>query len=315
MNSAFKRPEWSEWGYWLVSQLSSLTNKMETNPKLTVHLTHDVDRVNPYDVMGLIRRLLVPTRGVADSVYARLKDFAEWIANAGSFHDCIEKIMAAEARVGAKATYFMMSGPYSLRRIGSRTEDCRRSFRFNKIVRCADRYGHRIGLHGCAYSLDRDDYSRQQAAISEAVGTEVTWHRNHYLRWDPDTSPARLREAGFRVDSTVGFNSFQGFRAGLAWPYELWDFTEDTPAGVLEIPMVFMDAAGIIINGDETWEALYRQMEAAAQVGGEVAVNFHPDYFLGHPEVLEKYQTFLEWLAQQGAELQSCEPRRSTRFT
>ena len=308
----FKRPEWSEWGCRLASQLAHSTTKMEVKPKLTVHLTHDVDRVNPYDVMGLTRRLLVPTRGVDNTASARLKDFGRWIANARSFHDCIEKIMAIEANVSAKATYFMMSGPYSFHRIGARTEDCRRSSRFKKIVKYAARYGHRIGLHGCAYSLDRDDYPRQQTAISEAVGYDVTWHRNHYLMWNPDTSPARLRGAGFRVDSTVGFNSLQGFRAGLAWPYELWDFTEDSPAGVMEIPMVFMDAAGVIIKGDETWEALYRQMEAAAQVGGEVAVNFHPDYFLGHPQVLENYRAFLDWLVQQGAERQSHEPRCNT---
>jgi peptidoglycan/xylan/chitin deacetylase (PgdA/CDA1 family) len=308
----FKRPEWSEWGLRLAGQLPPPTTEMEKKPKLTVHLTHDVDRVNPYDPMGLIRRLLVPTRGVADGVYARLRDFAQWMANAGSFHDCIEKIMAAEARVGARATYFMMSGPYSFRKTGARTGDCRKSRRFARIVRMAQAHGHRIGLHGCAYSLERRDYARQSEAIAQVTGQPVTWHRNHYLVWDAQTSPGRLRQGGVQVDSTVGFNTMQSFRAGLAWPYELWDFTQDAPAGVMEIPMVFMDAAGVIIKGDETWEALYRQIEITAQVGGEVAVNFHPDYFLGHPQVLENYQAFLEWLAQRGAERQSHEPRCNT---
>gem|GEM_PF-3411008 len=292
-------PDLSEWGLDIGRKLG-LTSQRQ----FTVHLTHDVDRVHPLDPMGLLRRLLVPTRGIADTLSARGADFLGWIKNSSGFGAVIERIMAAEQDAGARATYFCMSGPYSFRKIGARTGDCRRSRRMAEIIHLAKRYGHRIGLHGCAYSLEQADYSRQRQALSQTTGHVIDWHRNHYLVWNHHKSPGMLDKSGFRVDSTVGFNSLQAFRAGLAWPYRLWDHVADRASDIIELPMVFMDAAGVIIERPgPAWDDLYAQMESAAAVSGEVAVNFHPEYFLGQPHVFEGYVAFVRWLRERGAVL------------
>lgn len=299
----------SEWGLEICHALNQgISGQWGAERSLTVHLTHDVDRVHPLDPMGLVRRLVVPTRGVPNTFASKARDFLRWVSVSGQFPAIIERIMAAEHQSGARATYFCMSGPYSFRRTGSRTGNCQKSRRFAQIVTMAEHFGHRIGLHGCAYSLERKDYMRQREALSRAVGREVTWHRNHYLVWDAQQSPKLLRESGFNIDSTVGFNSFQGFRAGLAWPYELWDFDQDRPAGIMEIPMVFMDAAGTIIQPGKTWDDLYQILLQVESLGGEVAVNFHPEYFVGQPEVMDRYTSFLDWLQNRSAGLRSFEP-------
>lgn len=291
-------PDLSQWALSVYRKLSGCNDYIGS---LTVHLTHDVDRVNPYDPMGLMRRLLIPTRGISSSLGARLGDFWRWIRNSHNFPTVFAELMQLESNVGAKATYFCMSGPYSFRKTGSRTGACKNNKRLRKFFSLLQKYGHRLGLHGCAYSLLNQDYNRQREALAAASGLPVTWHRNHYLVWDASRSPAALRDAGFMVDSTLGFNSRQSFRAGLSWPYELWDFSQHKPASVMEIPMVFMDAAGIIIERGSTWDLLYAQMESVSSVGGEVAVNFHPDYFLGHPLVYEGYADFLKYLHVRGA--------------
>jgi hypothetical protein len=272
-------------------------------PNLTVHLSHDVDRVNPFDPMGLLRRLIVPTRGVESGLRARLADLMQWLRNASRFSETYENVMRMEYEVGAICTYFFMSGPYSFRVTGSRTGSCAANKRLAELVNMADRYGQRVGLHSCAYSLQSRDYARQREALALATGHNILWHRSHYLVWDHKKSPAALREAGFNIDSTLGFNTFQGFRTGLAWPYELWDLQTDAPSGIIEIPLVFMDSAGLITQNGSTWDDLYIQLERSAAVGGQVAVNFHVDFFVGHPLVKEGYGRLLEWLTHSGANM------------
>jgi len=309
LDSEYTRPSLSEWAWRIAKELAEQNPTWRPLPaRLIVHLTHDVDRVNPYEPIGLMRRLAVPTRGVNPTIRARLDDLIAWLRNAKHFEATLNTHMKMEREVEAKSTFFFMSGPYGFSLTGSRTGNCLRNKHLKRILESVKRFGHRIGLHGCAYSLQRNGYARQSKALARVAGRDITWHRNHYLVWDPCRSPKALREGGIQVDSTLGFNTRQGFRAGLAWPYELWDMSTNAPSGILEIPMVFMDAAGVIIEEGPTWDELYRVMEEAEALGGEVAVNFHPDYFIGRPEVMDRYAAFLEWLQSRGAKLDSAKP-------
>jgi hypothetical protein len=208
--------------------------------------------------------------------------------------------MELERASGATATYFAMSGPYSLRRYGARSGA--NSARLRRVLDLARRLGHRVGLHGCAYSLRHQDYASQRRRLSEAFGEEITWHRSHYLVYDPRRSPVLLEAAGLRVDSTVASHQANGFRAGLAWPYRLWNWTEGRPSRVVELPMVFMDRVQARPDEQE-WEELYMLLDRVAGVGGTVAVNFHMDYFVGRPERLDAYRRLLQWLGERRARL------------
>ena len=65
--------------------------------------------------------------------------------------------------------------------------------------------------------------------------------RHHYLRSDPARLAAELREAGLRYDSSIGWPSLPGLRAGTPYPYRLWDAERREP-GAWELPLVLMDA-------------------------------------------------------------------------
>jgi hypothetical protein len=126
--------------------------------------------------------------------------------------------------------------------------------------------------------------------------------------WDAQRSPSALARAGLAVDTTCGFHDAQGFRAGLAWPYRLWDAQADTPCEVVEIPLIFMDAVGDVCD-ERTWAELYGLLERAQAVGGSVAVLCHVDCFLGHAAATERYRGLLAWLRQRGAVLNADCPR------
>jgi hypothetical protein len=299
-------PELSEWALQKVATLIDNANvRNKFKHKLTIFLTHDVDRVNPYEPVGLLRRLLVPTRGVSNGFSARFKDFVQWLKNGDEFLNVYKTIMQKESDAGAIATYFFMSGPYSFRKIGARTGWCINNKRLHDILQLADHHHHRVGIHGCAYSLLKNDYARQRSEMSKTIGREVFWHRNHYLVWDPQKSPGALKEAGIKFDSSLGFNTAQGFRRGLAWPFEIWDMVGDQPSGVIEIPLVFMDSATFNESKNFVWKELDRQLDIVESVCGQVAVNFHLDYFVKNFNFIDGYAKFLESLKIRGADIRA----------
>jgi len=293
-------PVLSEWGRKLATSLFARDPGPRQRKKhFTVYLTHDVDRVHPLEPVGLAGRAVRAIRGLARGSLAGSSEAARWFLGSPRFLETFERIMRMEQQAGAVATYFFMSGPYSVRRYGSRSG---RSKRLRRLAAMADRYGHRIGLHGCAYSLARDNYAVQREVLSQAVGREVLWHRNHYLVWDSLRSPGALAKAGIRVDSTCGFHDVNGFRAGVSSPYRLWDFAANAASEVVEIPLVFMDG---VCRGPVTteWDQLYQRIDSTEATGGSVAVLFHIDGFVGSLEAVRRYEELLYRLNRRGADL------------
>jgi hypothetical protein len=295
------QPSLSLWASQLAAALAA-ANPAWRRPKAgwTVHLTHDVDRVRALEPMGVMGRAARVLAGLVRFTVEPAREMARWVRHAREFPQTFQAVMELERQAGARATYFVMPGPYSLRRYGARTGA--NSRRMTRLLELARQFGHRIGLHGCAYGIQEGNYARQRQRLSELAGAEVTWHSNHYLVYDPRQSPALLESAGVRVDSTVGFHQANGFRAGLAWPYRLWNWTEGGPGRIVELPMVFMDGVRRR-SDDQEWDELLGLLERTAAVGGAVAVNLHVDYFLGRADRLERYRRLLSWLGERHARL------------
>ena len=79
--------------------------------------------------------------------------------------------------------------------------------------------GIEVGLHASYRARERPGAIAEEArAARRRQGL-----RHHYLRSDPARLAAELREAGLRYDSSIGWPSLPGLRAGTPYPYRLWD--------------------------------------------------------------------------------------------
>src|SRR5919201_3071987 len=98
--------------------------------------------------------------------------------------------------------------------------------------------GLEIALHASFSARDRPGAIAEEA---RELGGDLRGLRHHYLRSDPPRLAAELRAAGLRYDSSIGWPSRPGLRAGTPYPYRLWD-PELREAGAWELPLVLMDA-------------------------------------------------------------------------
>ena len=136
--------------------------------------------------------------------------------------------------------------------------------------------GFEIGLHASYRARERPGAIAQEAApLDHPQGL-----RHHYLRSDPDRLAAELRQAGLRYDSSIGWASLPGLRAGTPYPYRLWDPERREPGG-WELPLALMDATlaeerYLGLDADAAFDAAVATLEPVAEHGGAVAILWHP---------------------------------------
>jgi hypothetical protein len=167
--------------------------------------------------------------------------------------------------------------------------------------------GLEVALHASYRARERPGAIAEEARpLAGAQGL-----RHHYLRSDPPRLAAELRTAGLRYDSSIGWPSLPGLRAGTPYPYRLWDAEHREP-GRWELPLVLMDATlaeerYLGLDAESAYETAVATLEPVAEHGGAVAILWHPPSH--HPRLSRGYDRLyvrlLDWIEERGGGLGS----------
>ena len=169
--------------------------------------------------------------------------------------------------------------------------------------------GRELGLHVSYRSREHEGAISEEAqALAKSVpsNTVLQGLRHHYLRSAPERLAAELLVAGLRYDSSIGWPSLPGLRAGTPYPYRLWDPERREP-GAWEVPLVLMDATlaekrYLGLGADEAFAVATEALAPVAAHGGAVAILWHPP---SHHRLLSRgydrlYRRLLAWIEEQG---------------
>ena len=134
--------------------------------------------------------------------------------------------------------------------------------------------GSEVALHGIDAWLDARAGAEERQVVSQVTGSPVAGSRMHWLYWSDDT-PRQLEQAGFAYDSTVGYNTTVGFRAGTAQAFK--------PRGaerLLEIPLTIMDTALFYppylgLTQQTAGRVVWPIIDSVQRHGGVLTVNWH----------------------------------------
>lgn len=269
-----------------------------------VCLTHDVDVVSLYSFKQSVRLWgpgIINNGSISDRVFRLLglgKNFIQTMRQirTGDPLHCYERWLEVEDQVGARSTFFFWPGWKAVRK--HHHSDCaydledpvvfdRQKCTVAEMIREIDRRGWEIGLHPSWYSFDDvDEMKRQKAALENTLGHEVVSVRQHYLHYDIRVTPRAQAEAGFKYDSTLGFNDNVGFRFGTCYPWKLYDLKTETELNIIEIPLIVQDGAmlnpakGMRLDEDVSFKYVVQITEAVEKVGGVLTLSWHPQYIL-----------------------------------
>ncbi len=262
--------------------------------RFLVALTHDVDLLGGGGVGTGLRRL---ASGVVHRSGDRLREGSAFLRDAVSGRDPVFPL-GEMIDAGPRSTCFFLT----------RQDDPHDGYpeRYRPALAAAldatAAAGFEIGLHASYRARERPGAIAQEAApLDHPQGL-----RHHYLRSAPNRLAAELRQSGLRYDSSIGWPSLPGLRAGTPYPYRLWD-PELREAGGWELPLVLMDATlaeerYLGLDADAAFETAVATLEPVAEHGGAVAILWHPPSH--HPRLSEGYDRLynrlLAWIGEQG---------------
>ncbi len=289
-----------------------------------VSLTHDVDAVSLYSLKQSLRSRKAQLLN-GGSAFQKVKsligvgiDLASavmHIQQKDPLH-CYERWLKAEKECGAHSTFFFWPGLSAVTK--RHHTDCAYEL-YDPVVfdnqRCTvaeiiqeiDRQGWEIGLHPSWYSFDdADELKRQKESLEKALGHEVVSVRQHYLHYDIRVTPAVHAAAGFKYDSTLGFNDNVGFRFGTSRPWYLYDLKGEKELPIMEIPLIVQDGAllsptkGMRLDENTAFQYIVQITNAAEKVGGILTLLWHPNHII-KPDWWRLYLRALEYLKKKNA--------------
>jgi len=314
---------------WVAERRAELDGSVELVPlwpdgrRFAVCLTHDVDllsaRSTPAQALRSARagldgpdlvRFAWPAGRLARSLRAG-------VSRVPSTRDTLERSVAMETERGATASYLFtvppVGGPGRYDCVYAPTDLCR--FRGEaqpvaEVMRLLAEEGFDVGLHGSYHASARPGaLAAERATLEDATGLRVVSTRQHLLHWDVRWSPQLQRDAGLRVDSSLGFNRNVGCRAGTSLPFRLFDAGTGTRLELLEVPLVaqdvaLLDAWGLELDLPLAQRVVAGLLDGAAALGTALTLVFHPDK-LALPDWLALYEWTLDGALERGGWLTS----------
>ena len=326
-NSSY-RDEWGNWDIQFCNNnhdtpfldefvLKKLKNQKKQNiwPKnaqFAVHLSHDFDRFTLYSPRNQIRRELKTfmngnLRSKFISILRIVKDTIKqliYFKQDELWH--YENWFNLEKRHNVKSTNYIYIHP-KIR--DCEIEDCdykvsdkillnEKEITIRDFIIKIRNLGHEIGLHGSFKTYNSSNlFLEQKKQLEKIISDKINCTRQHYLhfKWNDTINIHGLND--IQCDSSLGFNTGIGFRAGTSYPYLIE--TNDNKF-VLEIPLIIMDSALRISCGNDLNKMYSKSISLIEKVencGGCITLNFHPDYINTH--LFKLYEMLLEYLSKK----------------
>lgn len=270
-------------------------------------LTHDVDRIVAYPWRERWRQYAALRSRTSVQQAARWLLGGAWYAVRDccgkSDHATFDLWLAAERRYGFHSTFFVLPEYLAMPTFydhyyhyADNVMLDRQRLMFAEAARRVQEAQWEIGLHGSyASAYDAQILHAEKARLEEMLGTPVVSTRQHFLRFATERTPHVQAAVGLHADSTLGYSTAIGCRAGMAFPY-YWPHEDD----LLEVPLIIQDV-GLLRGcdtGAEQASALRRAralIDRIAEVGGVVTLSWHT--FPEAPGARECYAALLETIA------------------
>ncbi|MBD3189629.1 MAG: hypothetical protein GF308_03250 [Candidatus Heimdallarchaeota archaeon] len=155
------------------------------------------------------------------------------------------------------------------------------SKKFQRILQYLEKNGHEIGLHSSYSShLHLEQLKKEKKLLQRYTKTPITSVRGHYLRFKVPTSYSLIDECSFKIDSTLGYSSSFGYRAGVCYPFRPYNIRTQEIASFYEYPLIAMDVTLISkkragLKPKETQNLLESLMDEIAFYQGTFVLLIH----------------------------------------
>lgn len=272
--------------------------------------THDIDYMRKWRP-GMIYRELVHyllANQLHQPLPKRLKRFGAFLLDflrpVDAFRSSLKRIIKETHERGGKGTYFFKAAAHGPR-------DVHYSLNRSRVKRTLSwllANDFEIGLHPSYFAYNHQGYmSDEKSRLEQACGQVVLSVRQHYLRYETNTSRLHVEE-GFEIDSTLAFADREGFRRGTCLPFKVFDIDKNKELDLWEMPLSIMD--GTVFNyrhlsGDVAFSTTTEIMQWCKRFGGVCIALWHNTLWdeLDFPGWGDHFISSMDYAVQEGAHI------------
>jgi peptidoglycan/xylan/chitin deacetylase (PgdA/CDA1 family) len=241
--------------------------------KFAVCLTHDID-----DIYPPLRHLILSSFCCLKELnFNDLSNQISWKLNKKkSPYINFKEIMQLEEKYDAKSSFYFITAKEDVRRFRYDVRDVK-----DELGVISDS-GWEVGLHGGYYSYnDFNEIVKEKTMLENVLGQKIIGFRNHYLRFKVPNSWELLSNAGFKYDTTFGYEDMIGFRNGMCHPFRPYNLSENREIDILEIPLVIMDGSLFEITNtlEEAWKHAKYLIDIVEKYNGVITILWHNNVF------------------------------------
>ncbi len=276
------------------------------NRKFALVLTHDVDRIfktfqYPYYMLKSVKKVNLSELGyhLNNLFFKHGKNNPYWT---------FESICKLENDLGVKSTYYFLNekgklNPFSLRSwILFRGVYDIESPPVKETIRRLHEMGFEIGVHGSYNSFNNLNLLQSEKRTLESItGSEAIGTRQHYLNYDNNITPDLHYKAGFKYDTSIGFNPGigVGFKRGTSFPFQVM-LSDGSISTLLEIPLLIMDGA---LDAAAKLGDCFKLMDQVEKYGGVLTILWHTNRFNSrdYPGMVDLYMSIVNEAKARGA--------------
>ncbi|HBB35143.1 MAG TPA: hypothetical protein DDZ80_22940 [Cyanobacteria bacterium UBA8803] len=222
-------------------------------PEPEIILTHDVDAIAKTVAIRFKQAAFYSFNAVRQLLQGRLYPALNHLTGAVKFlvsqddYWCFDEIAALEEKYGVRSHFNVYGGlggwqrtPKELLIDPAYNPD---DPRLKQQLQQLHSSGWTIGLHqSCNAWADPQLMQWERQRLEGVLGASVTSCRQHWLYFSWERTWKAQQEAGFLLDSTLGFNDRPSFRTGAALQYHPWYVDSQEPMNLEVLPMVLMDS-------------------------------------------------------------------------
>ena len=262
--------------------------RMDPLPKPNIQMTHDVDAVaktlpirlkqGAFNLFNAARSM---GRGQFRQTSKQVRQATRFMLGRENWWT-FDRLQQWEVDAGIRATYHFHADrhPKTFRRWLFDPGYDISAPKQRVLLRQLKNQGHKIGLHpGFETWQDPKQIAAQRTWVEEAVGTQVTHCRQHWLRFSWQDTWSAQQSAGLIHDSTLMFNDRPGFRNSSALSWHPFDPHRCLTHGLTALPTVFMDSHFYDyqpMSAAARHTAMQHWIRECHSVGGETALLWHP---------------------------------------
>jgi len=207
-------------------------------------LTHDVDAPLKYtNLKSGLREIvgdIIKRKNIKLSIKNIIQKIKVTLGVEKDPFDNFDYIMDVSEKVGVKSYFFFMGKGLT---------------KFDNMYNSGDKFtndlikkiksrGHHIGIHPTYDAYNNvAQFTKEKQELEKNLDTNITFGREHFLRFEVPTTWQIWEDHGMSWDSTLSFADKEGFRCGVCYTYSVFNVLTRKKLNLKEKPLIVMEGS------------------------------------------------------------------------